>query len=504
MRYTVSSIVLAATASSTVELPERCKLPSSQGPCRAAMPRWYFNKDTKNCEQFVFGGCMPNENNFFTESECENACEAYIPHQEQESMTNQIKAKSAPINSKSEGCEDEAFVTGRCRAMLNRWSWNPETLQCEKFVFGGCDGNGNNFPSRKKCEKKCSYLASQRVMLNDAIENEEEEEEEEEVVEEKPDPCSEPKQPGRCRARFDRYYYNSKTGDCEYFTYGGCEGNGNNFQTIQLCRQQCMESKMQNDAVENEEEEEEEEAPVNLKTAGPAKDACTLKADPGFCRGYFKSWYFDGEECKTFVYGGCQGNANRFTSKEECQNVCQNDEPIFGRGFVAPETDNKDDKPVCEQPIFTGPCRAMYPKFGFDGKNCVPFMYGGCMGNQNNFGSEEQCRQKCMMQNDAGVEEDEEEEEEENKNFQQKGQSLIMSREAIREAKKRERQAERKKTGKNGKKGKNNSGKKSAGKKNNKNNKVWINNRSNNRVKGLSQSEEEEMRFNFNQNMLTF
>ena len=505
MRYTVSSIVLAATASSTVELPERCKLPSSQGPCRAAMPRWYFNKDTKNCEQFIFGGCMPNENNFFTESECENACEAYIPHQEQESMANQIKAKSAPINSGSDGCEDEAFVTGRCRAMLNRWSWNPDSLKCEKFVFGGCDGNGNNFPSRKKCEKKCSYLASQRVMLNDAIEPEEEEEEEE-IVEEKPDPCSEPKKMGRCRARFDRFYYNSKTGDCEPFTYGGCEGNGNNFQTIQLCRQQCMKSQMQNDAVENEEEEEEEDAPVNLKTAGPSKDACTLKADPGFCRGYFKSWYFDGEECKTFVYGGCQGNANRFQSKEECENVCQNDEPIFGRGFIAPETDNKDDKPICEQPIFTGPCRAMYPKFGFDGKNCVPFMYGGCMGNQNNFGSEEQCRQRCMMQNDAGAQEEEEEEEEETETGNNnKGQSLIMSREAIREAKKRERQAERKKSGKSGKKGKNNSGKKSAGKKNQNNkNDIWINNRSNNRVKGLSKSEEDEMRFNFNQNMLTF
>merc|ERR1712027_5058 len=105
------------------------------------------------------------------------------------------------------------------------------------------------------------YLASQRVMLNDAIENEEEEEEEEEeeIVEEKPDPCSQPKQMGRCRARFDRFYYNPKTGDCEPFTYGGCEGNGNNFQTIQLCRQQCMKTgKMQNDAVEQEEEEEEE------------------------------------------------------------------------------------------------------------------------------------------------------------------------------------------------------------------------------------------------------
>merc|ERR1712066_868289 len=146
------------------------------------------------------------------------------------------------------------------------------TLGCQKFVFGGCDGNGNNFPSKKKCEKKCSYLASQRVMQLDAVDGEEEEEEEEEEpVEEEVDVCSQPRKTGRCRARFDRFYYNSKTGDCEAFTYGGCEGNGNNFQTIQLCRQKCMKSKMQNDVVENEEEEEEEEdAPVNLKTAGPS------------------------------------------------------------------------------------------------------------------------------------------------------------------------------------------------------------------------------------------
>jgi hypothetical protein len=510
MRYIHSlvSLTVAATASS-VELPERCKLPSAQGPCRAAMPRWYFNKDTKNCEQFVFGGCLPNENNFFTESECENACEAYIPHQELDDLSSQIKAKAAPVDDVNDGCNDEAFVKGRCRAMLNRWSWNPETLGCQKFVFGGCDGNGNNFPSKKKCEKKCSYLASQRVMQLDAVdgEEEEEEEEEEEPVEEEVDVCSQPRETGRCRARFDRFYYNSKTGDCEAFTYGGCEGNGNNFQTIQLCRQKCLENsgEMQQDVVEVEEEEEEEEGndkKGKTKSAiGPETDACGLKPDAGFCRGYFQAWYFDGEECKTFVYGGCQGNANKFQSKEECENVCKNDEPIFGRVL---EVDNEDEKPVCEQPIFTGPCRAMYPKFGFDGKNCVPFMYGGCMGNQNNFGSEAQCRQNCMMQNDAVGEEEEEEEEGED-DSSKVGQSLIMSREAIREAKKRERQADRKKLAKGKNSGKNKNNKNKNGKnKTGKNKNNWINNRSGNRVKGITKDEEDEMRFNFNQNMLTF
>merc|ERR1712178_496695 len=110
-----------------------------------------------------------------------------------------------------------------------------------------------------------------------------------------------------------------------------------------------------------------------------------------------------------------------------------------------PGQDNEDEKPICEQPIFTGPCRAMYPKFAFDGENCVPFMYGGCMGNQNNFGSEAQCRQTCMMQNDAQNVEEEEEEEEEEEGETDSNESIIMSREAIREAKKRKSKNKNKK-----------------------------------------------------------
>ena len=43
------------------------------------------------------------------------------------------------------------------------------------------------------------------------------------------DVCKLPKVVGPCRARFPRYFYNSATGDCEKFFYGGCRGNANNF-----------------------------------------------------------------------------------------------------------------------------------------------------------------------------------------------------------------------------------------------------------------------------------
>ena len=44
------------------------------GECRAALPRWYYNINSGKCEQFIYGGCGGNENNFGTNDECEGNC----------------------------------------------------------------------------------------------------------------------------------------------------------------------------------------------------------------------------------------------------------------------------------------------------------------------------------------------------------------------------------------------------------------------------------------------
>nr|XP_020634601.1 isoinhibitor K-like [Pogona vitticeps] len=54
-----------------------------------------------------------------------------------------------------------------------------------------------------------------------------------------PAKCKLPKQTGRCKARFVKYYYNVKSEKCEEFIYGGCRGNRNRFDTKVKCIQEC-------------------------------------------------------------------------------------------------------------------------------------------------------------------------------------------------------------------------------------------------------------------------
>ena len=51
-----------------------CLLPKETGPCRALIISYFFNSQTKSCEQFNYGGCGGNLNRFNSLNECQENC----------------------------------------------------------------------------------------------------------------------------------------------------------------------------------------------------------------------------------------------------------------------------------------------------------------------------------------------------------------------------------------------------------------------------------------------
>ena len=104
--------------------------------------------------------------------------------------------------------------------------------------------------------------------------------------------CALDKETGRCRASMRRYYFDSSSGLCKRFVYGGCGGNGNNFRTIQECRKVC---------------------------------GCRAPVKVGRCRAGIPRYYFNQKTrlCSVFYYGGCDANENNFRTERECLNKCR-------------------------------------------------------------------------------------------------------------------------------------------------------------------------------------
>lgn len=71
---TILAVTSAANANPSNANGDICALPPDVGPCDAVCPRYFFNADTGQCEEFIFGCCEGNANNFPTLEACEAAC----------------------------------------------------------------------------------------------------------------------------------------------------------------------------------------------------------------------------------------------------------------------------------------------------------------------------------------------------------------------------------------------------------------------------------------------
>nr|AFR78284.1 Kunitz type protease inhibitor [Dyscophus guineti] len=54
---------------------EVCFLPKESGLCRARALRYYYDRGDGKCEEFIYGGCGGNGNNYKSLLTCKISCE---------------------------------------------------------------------------------------------------------------------------------------------------------------------------------------------------------------------------------------------------------------------------------------------------------------------------------------------------------------------------------------------------------------------------------------------
>ncbi|XP_077346906.1 carboxypeptidase inhibitor SmCI-like isoform X1 [Lithobates pipiens] len=280
-----------------------CDQPKDPGPCEVYIPSYYYDQEAKTCKDFVYGGCQGNENNFLTKEECDRTCN--------------------PV------C-DQPPDTGPCKMHIDRYYYDQEAKTCKDFVYGGCQGNGNNFHTREECDRTCNPV------------------------------CDQPLDPGTCivhtggqnRMPIPRYYYKKETGTCEQFFTDICGGNENNFATQEECETSCK---------------------PDILCDPPPFFPTDESISP-----FYQEWYYDEwlKSCMKFNKRKCRGFGKRFDTKEDCERTCKSD---------------------CDQLLNPDPDKAHVERYYYDKntRTCKSFMYGNCGGNDNNFATKEKCETQC-------------------------------------------------------------------------------------------------------------
>lgn len=261
---------------------------------------------------------------------------------------------------------------GPCRANFRKWYYDQAMKKCLQFDYGGCRGNENRFESMEKCMEVC-----------------EEEESEDKTF------CMVPSDRGTCGKRMEKWYFDKSMQKCLPFEYSGCGGNKNRFESMDECSDSCQLAGLEGGGGDD----------MVMKCQQPALE--------GTCNQDLERWYFDTQmqKCLPFQYGGCGSNDNNFVTMDECTDLCtlnaQLQDAILKKeinpGFLqltnqGGERGHSRYKRFCTLPQQRGPCRDNMERWYFDLSmlTCLSFVYGGCVGNANNFESIQQCEQSCL------------------------------------------------------------------------------------------------------------
>uniref|UniRef100_A0AC35TVW4 Papilin n=1 Tax=Rhabditophanes sp. KR3021 TaxID=114890 RepID=A0AC35TVW4_9BILA len=267
-----------------------CRMSKSADTCPNAKEAWYFDIFTGRCRKF--GSCDSTGNHFISEQVCVQKCRLFMNFNKRVDgistkvdlghniNVNHVSATSPPIK---QNCL-LGKQSGKCRGKFPSWYYDVAVSKCLSFSFSGCGGNANRYHTEAACEEACQpqqHLPEPHLTPN--VEG--------------GSVCEQPKDSKKCADNFEpKWYYNKEDGTCARFHWGGCTQSDNRFDTEAACKKVCAAH----------------------------SNPCTLKSVAGPCGAKNEFYFFDKEDnqCKTFQYGGCLGNSNRFETLENCQKTC--------------------------------------------------------------------------------------------------------------------------------------------------------------------------------------
>ncbi|KAJ8724119.1 hypothetical protein PYW07_008099 [Mythimna separata] len=238
-----------------------CKQPLDPGPCQSYVPKVYFDQSTGQCHEFIYGGCLGGANRFSSFKECSQVCKT------------EIEVCSLPPDQ------------GDCSLNVKQWYYNATSHECYQFAYTGCSGNDNRFDTERDCEAHCKRPASTTTTVAPRQQQPTEPE------------CRTPSSLAPCGNNVTVFYYDSERAQCLVSGFGGC-GHANTYSTEEECERRCG--------------------------AFRGIDVCGARLDPGPCRASIPKFYWDvaSGSCQPYAYGGCAGGPNRFSTVEECMDLC--------------------------------------------------------------------------------------------------------------------------------------------------------------------------------------
>uniref|UniRef100_A0A0N4ZV39 BPTI/Kunitz inhibitor domain-containing protein n=1 Tax=Parastrongyloides trichosuri TaxID=131310 RepID=A0A0N4ZV39_PARTI len=488
-----------------------CSQPAVSGsnPTEA---RWWFNSITGNCQQFLWDPIAPaagdhSPNNFKTMEHCQSYCRDTCPRSYPQYNKAKSILKERPLTScsttttcgndyqcKNIGSEHLCCptVTSICsvkggRTLENllprqtiyhsgflsktgkeqiRFYYNHENKRCESFIYKGAGGNFNNFITKHECEMFCSRLVCEignPLKIGDEAQKCDGNHDcpssyscnlvQKVCCPKKQTVCAQPLRTGDCSENLQRFYYNPLIKQCVIFSYSGCQGNDNNFQTLLECQETCRNALPEPKCPQGQAFKDTygnyvqcNEGAISSSVPNyfcfndgqvsglcPTKTyTCSLNSDKGVQCGAgtsFKYFYNSNKNsCEAFQFLGCDGNSNNFQTLEACEEYCgiacpNGGQPLRDHHHQLLSCSDNESCPathecteltlksvnskrccptrshICSQPPQVGTsCVAnTLTRYYFNivTSQCSSFQYNGCNGNLNNFISETQCNNFC-------------------------------------------------------------------------------------------------------------